>query len=190
MKKEKKLKIIGNLLDTLYYILTIILLFFHPYVDTIIYYSNTFFIIIFLFPIIFLFLPTILKKIMHLNEFLSIIYSFIVIITFFLMTVFGGYLTHKYFKDFSSEKWKNNNYCNMRNRMIDSLENKYALIGMDRKEIYDILGKPEDRICSYDYEQNNKVCYMTFEAMMKNDFYCIYFDENDIVFNVEKKTVR
>jgi len=37
---EKKLKIIGNLLDTLYYILTIILLFFHPYVDTIIYYSN------------------------------------------------------------------------------------------------------------------------------------------------------
>lgn len=73
--------------------------------------------------------------------------------------------------------------------MVESLESKYQLVGMNRKDVYNLLGKP--KTCEYDYETDNKICYMAFEGwMLRNDFYCLYLDENNIVVDTEYVIVR
>ena len=41
--------------------------------------------------------------------------------------------------------------------MVESLESKYPLVGMNREDIYNILGNPNGKVCKYDYEEDNKI---------------------------------
>ena len=192
MRKYKKIlnKIIKWLIPLLYYILlyyiVIDIFFFHPYFHiylyTIISYSEVLGVIFILSPVILAFLPTIVKKKLHIEKFIATIYSFLAIIIFLVLTLIVGYFTKNFFEKFSYKKWNNSNYCDMRYMMIESLEKKYSFIGMNKKNIYNILGKIEDKSCMHDYEEDNKICYMTYEIEeISRNYYCLYLDENGIV---------
>ena len=173
-----------------YYILVIYFLLFLPYSATIVSYSDVFLLIFAIGPLIFIFLPNILKRALHVEQFNSIIYSFLIFILFSIITIIVGHLTANYFKDFSYEKWNNSDYCNLRYRMIESLEKKYSFVGKNKEEVYSILGKIDHQICPYDYENDTEICYMTYEAMMRNDFYCLYLDTDGVVIGTKYKSVR
>lgn len=117
-----KVLVIGS-----YYILVIYFLLFFPYSDTIVSYSDVFLLIFAIGPLIFIFLPNILKRALHVDMFNSIIYSFLIFILFSIIAIIVGHLTVNYFKDFSYEKWNNSDYCNLRYRMIESLEKSILL---------------------------------------------------------------
>lgn len=188
---KKRLKTKSEVLITLlYYILVICFLPFNPYSDSIVSYSNTLLMVFVLSPIIFACLPIILKKILQIDKFVSIAYSLLIIIVFIITTIIIGYFTNDYFEIFSYEKWSNSDYCDMRYKMVESLEKKHTLIGMNRRDIYNILGKTDVKICSNDYEETDKICYMTFESTMRNDFYCLYLDQGDIVVEAKYESVR
>lgn len=180
---ERILKKLNNLLvSLLYYVSIVILLFFYPYSNVIVSYSNILGAIFILSLLILIFLPTILKKKMHIDNFISIIYSFVVAIIFLILTLIIGFSTKKYFENFSYKKWNDGNYCSMRYMMVESLENKYSFVGMNREDIYNILGRINKKSCTADYEEYNKICYMTYEIEeISRDYYCIYLDENDVV---------
>lgn len=173
-----------------YYILVIYFLLFLPYSATIVSDSDVFLLIFAIGPLIFIFLPNILKRALHVEQFNSIIYSFLIFILFSIITIIVGHLTANYFKDFSYEKWNNSDYCNLRYRMIESLEKKYSFVGKNKEEVYSILGKIDHQICPYDYENDTEICYMTYEAMMRNDFYCLYLDTDGVVIGTKYKSVR
>jgi hypothetical protein len=189
MKSNIK-KIIRILSVILYYLLLICFLIFNPYIISIIYYSDVLLIVFFSIPIVLAFVPFILIKKMHINKLKSFIYSLLVAIILFVLMIIIGYLTDNYFKNFSSEKWNNNNYCDIRYKMIDSLEMKYSLVGMSKNNIYQILGTADSDTCLYDYEKDNKICYMIFETIMDYKFYCLYFDEVDNVVDTELVEVK
>lgn len=56
-----------------------------------------------------------------------------------------------------TKRWTNSNYCNIKDEMVESLESKYPLVGMNREDIYNILGNPNGKVCKYDYEEDNKI---------------------------------
>ena len=115
-----------------------------------------------------------------------IIYSFLAIIIFLTLTLIIGSFTKKYFETFSYEKWNNSNYCSMRYMMVESLKNQHSFIGMNREDIYNTLGRIDKESCAADYEEDNKICYMTYEIeKISRDYYCIYLDENDIVISTK-----
>lgn len=174
----------------LYYILAIVFPIFLLFSGVIVYYPTILLILLMLSPIIFILLPITFKKKLHIGEFLATDYSFIIIIIFIVIILIYGYLINNYFERFSYTKWNNNNYCNLRYKMINSLEKRYELVGMNKKGIYNILGKTDNKICQYDYEENNKICYLVLETTMRNDFYCLYLDENGIVVDTEYKSIR
>ncbi len=179
------------LIKLLYYLLILCYFPFYPYFDIIIEHDSNFLFIIFgIFPLFLIFLPFFFNKILSIKEHIAYVYSFLIIITFFIIALLVGCFNSHYFEIFTYEKWNNNKYCDMRYKMIKSLEKNYSLIGRNKKEIYEILGNPNEKTCSYDYEDTNKICYMTYEAMMRNDFYCLYLDENGIVTKTEYETVR
>ena len=188
MKKyEKILKQLSNLLIfLLYYIFIIGFLLFNPYSNVIISYSNMLGVIFLLSSVVLIFLPTILKRKMHMDKLTVIIYSFLAIIIFLTLTLIIGSFTKKYFETFSYEKWNNSNYCSMRYMMVESLENQHSFIGMNREDIYNTLGRIDKKSCAADYEEDNKICYMTYEIeKISRDYYCIYLDENDIVISTK-----
>ena len=78
----------------------------------------------------------------------------------------------------------------MRYHVVDSLEEKYSFIGMSKKEVYSILGNVKKQVCTYDYEDTNRICYATYEAIMRNDFYCFYLNEDGIVTKTDYQSVR
>lgn len=186
-KYEKILNKIGKLLIFfLYYILVICFFLFHPYSDTIINYSDILGMIFILSPVVFVFFPSILKKILHVDRFIAILYSFLSIIIFLVLTLIIGYFTKNYFENFSYKKWNNSNYCDMRYMMLESLEKKYSFVGMNRENVYNILGKIDGKSCIQDYEVDDKICYMTYEIeKISRDHYCLYLDENDVVISVK-----
>ena len=81
-----------------YYILVIYFLLFLPYSATIVSYSDVFLLIFAIGPLIFIFLPNILKRALHVEQFNSIIYSFLIFILFSIITIIVGHLTANYFK--------------------------------------------------------------------------------------------
>lgn len=98
------------------------------------------------------------------------------------------YLTHygffKYYSDFTPSKWHRVNH-DVRQYMIDSLEEKYNIIGMTQEEITELLGTP-------DYSQDNEYrhdeyqpCYYEYiisYAMIDPVVYRINFDNETVVF--------
>lgn len=182
---------VGKLLATgVYYISVIYFLLFLPYSDTIVSYSDVFLLIFAIGPLIFIFLPNILKRALHVGQLNSIIYSFFIFILFSIITIIVGRLTVNYFKNFSYEKWNNSDYCNLRYMMIESLEKKYSFVGKNKEEVYSILGKIDNQICPHDHKDDTEICYMTYETMMRNDFYCLYLDTDGAVIGTEYKSIR
>lgn len=109
-----------------------------------------------------------------------------------IVTALLFYFTHygffKYYSDFTPSKWyKTDN--NLRGYMINSLEEKYNLLGMTKKEIIELLGTP-------DYSQNNEYRHDEYQTdyyeyiinyvMIDPVMYRISFDSEKVVY-IEKK---
>lgn len=126
-------------------------------------------------PVILIILPVILKLATKKTLGESAITSAIIFMAYVLIN-FGLYFSIKsYFSDFSTEKW--NTFKNHRYLMIDDLEKKYNLIGMNIEDVEDILGNSLNEICE---EDKSTLTYHIQSNPLSEKYYVIYY-ENDIV---------
>ncbi|GGA67728.1 hypothetical protein [Ornithinibacillus halotolerans] len=87
---------------------------------------------------------------------------------------------------FSSERWKNE--PKERGEMVDDFISTYGIIGMDKAEIMELLGEPEN---VYFEDPKNIVYYLGDEpSMIKIDSYwlIIWFNEDNEAVDYELKT--
>ena len=78
------------------------------------------------------------------------------------------------YKTFDSAKWKNySNYVQGRQYMIDDIKSKYRLIGMDVKEVKNILGEN-----SYDSPEDNEFYYEIGQEFPGYKKFIITYDGN------------
>lgn len=127
-------------------------------------------------PVIILLLPIIIKKILKRDFYKCILFSLIgVIIYFIILCIFFSYICI-----FSESKWKNDKYIDLRYLMIDDLENKYNFVGMNKNEVIKILG---------DGNSDDELCYQTSSVMISTYFYCLKYDENNIVTKTYEKVI-
>lgn len=126
-------------------------------------------------PVILIILPVILKLTTKKTLGESAITSAIIFISYVLIN-FGLYFSIKsYFSDFSTEKW--NTFKNHRYLMIDDLEKKYNLIGMNIEDVEDILGNSLNEICE---EDKSTLTYHIQSNLLAEEYYVFYY-ENGIV---------
>lgn len=126
-------------------------------------------------PVILIILPVILKLATKKTLGESAITSAIIFMAYVLIN-FGLYFSIKsYFSDFSTEKW--NTFKNHRYLMIDDLEKKYNLIGMNIEDVEDILGNSLNEICE---EDKSTLTYHIQSNLLAEEYYVVYY-ENDIV---------
>lgn len=153
-------------------------------------FSNILFYILYLFfPIILLLLPLFIKYILKKDMEKSLKYSLITFIIYLLFTIILSFSIKTYFKTFTTKKWTKEEWHDLRYLMIDDLENKYTLVGMNKKEISRILGKENDyliQIENRNSEEENKsekhiLLYTIRNGFLEGDNYNIYLDENNIV---------
>ena len=177
----KKVIIINIISGLLYYILGIIG-FFYSFIIIGLFgiipdFSETLFWIYFLIlPIIILLLPIILKIITKKQFYKSILLSLIAVVVYFTIvfaTIFG---IEKYMSNFTSEKWNNEKYSNLRYLMLNSLEEKYNLVGMKKNEVTEILGK--------EYENEQYMYYYVGGQWLRSFYYCLEYNENDNITKV------
>lgn len=184
----KKNIILNILFGFIYYILSTIFFFywcvFEVFYGNIIDLSMSLFCIIyFVIPFIFLILPIILKFSLNQKFYKSILYSFLGIVIYIFLILLLKFSINIYFKTFTIEKWSNSNWYGFRYLMIDDLEEKYNLIGMTKSEIYDILGKGNNKLKTN--QEENVLCYTIRNGFLEGDYYLIYLNENDIVTKVD-----
>lgn len=140
-------------------------------------FSETLFWIYFLvLPIIILLLPIILKIVFKKQFYKSILLSLIAVVIYFILIFGSSFGIEKYMNKFTIEKWNNEKYCNLRYLMLNDLEEKYKLIGMKKEEVMNILGK--------EYENENYIYYFVGGEWLKSFYYCLEYDENDIITRV------
>lgn len=106
---------------------------------------------------------------------LFLIASSLVILLCGLGILDGGY---RYYSHFTTQKWLANPDC--RHLMIDSLESKYKILGMPKREITDILGSP-----THINQQTGCYEYYIDPGFIDVLTYDIYF-ENDIAVKTQK----
>ncbi len=194
MKWLKKMENMGkrgqSVVKTLYYILV----FFHPIIIplSLVYFFVPDFIfdLLLIGILLFFMLPHILRKCLKTSKNYSILVSFFAFILWIILLLILGIISGYYYRIFSTEKWTDSSLCPAREGMIDSLEEKYDMIGMNKKEIYKILGNPNDGVCKYDQEANNdnKSCYNLSNDGYYYKYYCVYFNDNDIVVDYKVET--
>ncbi len=174
MKNKKKLGIIFGIIYYLFWILLAYLSFIVNMLDGVInLFSSVLFIIsIFIIPILFILLPFIFKKLLKKEWYKAFVYSFIINVIYIIIIVpvirFG---IISYMKSFSIKKW--NNYDNLRYLMIDDLEKNHNLIGMKKDDVNKLLGKEDSN-----YEG---MCYFVKSEFLDSYFYCLKYDENNII---------
>lgn len=84
------------------------------------------------------------------------------------------------YREFTAEKWNNNEYIYCRHFMIDDFEKNYKLVGMDIKEVKNILGE------DYYYSpQDNKLYYNIGRDFLEHTKYVISYDDNGKVTSAE-----
>ena len=169
MKKDYK-----SICNILYYIISIvvyIILFIVVAINThITSFTWLFFIVTFIIPFVLSHLPFILEKKWESEIILSTIISFIYLIIIVPLIEFG---IVKYSTSFTSHKWIE--HTELRYLMIDKLEDKYELVGMNKNEIIDLLGKA-------DFSLDDYFCYFIgSEEDIK--YYCLTL-KNDVVVEV------
>ena len=181
-------KILSVVLGTLYYVISIIIFccsyFINALFGVISRFSFLLFNICFLvFPIILLIIPIIHKQIYKKQFYKSIIKGIILIIIYIIILFIIEKSINIYFKSFTSGKWKNNNWHSFRYNMIDDLEQEYEFVGMNKNEVYEILGK-SDRD-GYD----NSIMYIIKTTFFEDTYYCIYFNEDDKVVKIDIREI-
>ena len=96
--------------------------------------------IYYIIPAIIIFLPIIMRSVLKKTILKSIIIavcSVIIYIIIFFVLSFG---LKRYFSSFSEYKWEN--YVKNRSLMIEDLNNKYKIVGMEKEKIINLLGRP------------------------------------------------
>lgn len=144
-------------------------------------FSDVLFIVcIFVMPVLFIFLPIIFSKLLKKEWYKAFLYSFIINVIYVIIILpsirFGivGYM-----KSFSKSKW--NNYDNLRYIMVDDLEKNYNLIGKKTNDVKKLLGKPDSS-----FDSDKSMCYFVKSKWLDSYFYCLEYDENNIIIKTFK----
>ena len=182
----KKNKILGIVLGILFYLLSSIFFFYLYIFDELVGYINDFSNILFyithlIIPIIILMMPIIFKFIFKIKFYKSICYSTLIIILYIIILFILTFGIINYFKTFTKEKWINEDWHNFRYLMIEDLEKQYNLIGMNKEEIYQILGE-EDRKSN---EDDRTLYYSIKNGFFEGDYYIINLNDENIVTDIE-----
>ena len=175
----KTKKAIGIVLGILYYGLGGIgfwFIYVFSRLDGVIYeFSEELFVACFvMLPIAALLLPIVIRFFLRKKFYQSVLFGMLaaVICLCVIFTVKQGILS--YMKDFTAEKWNHDDYTALRYLMIDDLEQKHDLLGMDKEEVIDILGKEGDYNQSLRYHVQNI-------GMLGTQMYCLSYDENGTI---------
>ena len=109
------------------------------------------------------------------------IVSFILIISVIpALSIANTVIVAKEYQTFNQEIWNDPEYYNCRQYMIDDIKSKYRLIGMDVKEVKNILGEN-----SYDSPEDNEFYYEIGQEFPGYKKFIITYDENGKVTKVE-----
>lgn len=125
--------------------------------------------------VLFIFLPIIFSKLLKKEWYKAFLYSFIVNVIYLIIILpsirFG---IANYMKSFSKSKW--NNYANLRYIMVDDLEKNYNLIGKKTNDVKKLLGKPDSS-----FDSDKSMCYFVKSKWLDSYFYCLEYDENNVI---------
>lgn len=109
------------------------------------------------------------------------------IVSFFLvigiipaLSIANTVIVAKEYQTFNQEIWNDPEYYNCRQYMIDDIKSKYGLVGMDVKEVKNILGEN-----SYDSPEDNEFYYEIGQEFPGYKKLVITYDENGKVTKVE-----
>ena len=179
--KYKNLDYILGALYSIILILIFIYYFLHGIFENqlIIGFSSILFIICYnIIPFFLIFLPTIIESVFNKNFITSIILSSFVTILYLVLIIPTMQLCIKsHFSTFTTKKWTNM-IQSYRYLMIDDLQEKYNFVGMDKEEVFTILGEEDvntDLVIEY-YLGNVDNRVITYN---------IYLDKNEVVIKTE-----
>ena len=111
----------------------------------------------------------------------SVIVSFILIISVIpALGVANTVIVAKEYQTFNQEIWNDPEYYNCRQYMIDDIKSKYGLVGMDVKEVKNILGEN-----SYDSPEDNEFYYEIGQESPGYKKFIITYDDNGKVTSAE-----
>jgi len=142
-----------------------------------------------IFPFLLMILLPVLKYIFKKNWRKSIQYSFILLGTYTVLSSVVGQTIDGNLKIFSTTKWQDQNYCDVRYMMIPDLQKNYQFIDMPKKDLYALLGNPNNKTCGYDYEKDKKICYITLYGDLNSKFLCFFFNENNTIIEVKEEEI-
>lgn len=109
------------------------------------------------------------------------IVSFILIISVIpALGVANTVVAAKEYQTFNQEIWNDPEYYNCRQYMIDDIKSKYGLVGMDVKEVKNILGEN-----SYDSPEDNEFYYEIGQESPGYKKFIITYDDNGNVTSAE-----
>lgn len=174
----KKTKILNVIFASLYYLLLVVLFYSFYMMWFLGGFAGLdfwFLLLLVLLPLLLIFLPVIIivKQKFKIAFYRGVILSFFAVAIYLLIV--SMFLS--YFDTFTESKWKNDKYANLRYLMIDDLEKKYNLIGMNKDDVIKILGDPLEA-------EEGEMCYQVSSVFITVNYYCLRYDDNNII--VEK----
>lgn len=96
------------------------------------------------------------------------------------LSIANTVIVAKEYQTFNQEIWNDPEYYNCRQYMIDDIKSNYGLVGMDVKEVKNILGEN-----SYDSPEDNEFYYEVGQEFPGYKKLVITYDENGKVTKVE-----
>ena len=189
MKLKNKYTKLDFILGGLYYL--ILILFFINYFiygifseNLIIGFSFLLFVLCYnIIPCILILLPSLIEIKLNKKFYKSVIISFIITILYLIVIIPTIQLCIKsYYSTFTTKKWTNM-IQSYRYLMIDDLEEKYNFVGMDKEDVFNILGRE-------DVGHDLTIKYYVGDGESKVISYIVYLDENEIVIKTEIELVK
>lgn len=176
-----------RLVSSIMFYILIIIFYFYFFLISSLYgiiaiYSNNISIIIYLIiPALILLLPFIIKYLFKINIFKFILIELLI---HFILIICIHYSIINYMKHFTSSKWKNEKWIQLRHFMIDDFEDKYSPINKDKNKIIKILG-------NYNFISEECICYdVRLYKDIVHDTYCLYYNKDNIITNTVKSWER
>ncbi len=123
-------------------------------------------------PIITLLVPLIVRFIVNCKWKITLIYSLCIIVIYSLVAFTTSVIAYRYIQDFTEQKWADHRY--ERKLMLDDLNKKYTLIGMDIEDIKMLLGKP-------DIESENEIEYIIGVGWFDPEMMVMRFEEQRLI---------
>ena len=96
------------------------------------------------------------------------------------LSIANTVIVAKEYQTFNQEIWNDPEYYNCRQYMIDDIKSKYGLVGMDVKEVKNILGEN-----SYDSPEDNEFYYEIGQEFPGYKKFIITYDDNGNVTSAE-----